>query len=66
MTTCTAAGDTECRFAKRSTNSPSVSAMSLLPKFDVLAKKPASRSAVAEFTGPLQVFPGDLKGFSRS
>jgi hypothetical protein len=37
--------------------------MSLLPKFDVLAKKPASRSAVAEFTGPLQVFPGDLKGF---
>jgi hypothetical protein len=28
MTTCTAAGDTECLFAKRSTSSPSVFAMS--------------------------------------
>jgi hypothetical protein len=30
MTTCTAAGDTECLFAKSSTNSPSVSAISFI------------------------------------
>jgi hypothetical protein len=29
---------------------------------DGVAKKPTCRSGVAEFAGPLQIFPGDLKG----
>jgi hypothetical protein len=29
---------------------------------DGVAEEPACRSGIAEFAGPLQIFPGDLEG----